>query len=185
MLRSRTAVYIDGFNVYYRLKGSRYKWLDYRAALQAKLGPDVDLQILRYFTARVNGRFDSDAPTRQDAYLRALAAYIPEISIHEGSFVVRDRWVRMVSDPSQYAHVLIPEEKGSDVNLAVHLLNDAHRDKFDVAYVMSNDSDPEAVLGDWLDDFITVEIARETYGVAIDPATDSLNIEETQRLRGV
>ena len=33
------------------------------------------------------------------------------------------------------------EEKGSDVNLAVHLLNDAWLDNYDCAIVISNDSD--------------------------------------------
>ncbi len=33
------------------------------------------------------------------------------------------------------------EEKGSDVNLATHLLHDAHMGRFDVAVVVSNDSD--------------------------------------------
>lgn len=33
------------------------------------------------------------------------------------------------------------EEKGSDVNLAVHLLNDAWKDLFDVGVVVSNDTD--------------------------------------------
>ena len=37
--------------------------------------------------------------------------------------------------------VIKTEEKGSDVNLATHLLHDAHRDRFDTAVVMSNDSD--------------------------------------------
>lgn len=37
--------------------------------------------------------------------------------------------------------VLKTEEKGSDVNLASHLLFDAFRDNFDVAAVISNDSD--------------------------------------------
>lgn len=37
--------------------------------------------------------------------------------------------------------VLKVEEKGSDVNLACHLLLDAFQNKFDVAAVLSNDSD--------------------------------------------
>ena len=41
----------------------------------------------------------------------------------------------------QFANVIKPEEKGSDVNLASHLLNDAHCKRFDVAVVISNDSD--------------------------------------------
>ena len=37
--------------------------------------------------------------------------------------------------------VIRTEEKGSDVNLAVHLLNDAWLDAYDCAVVVSNDSD--------------------------------------------
>ena len=40
-----------------------------------------------------------------------------------------------------WAKVLLTEEKGTDVNLAVHLLNDAWLDEYDCAVVVSNDSD--------------------------------------------
>jgi uncharacterized LabA/DUF88 family protein len=33
------------------------------------------------------------------------------------------------------------EEKGSDVNLAIHLVNDAWKDLYDVALIISNDAD--------------------------------------------
>ncbi len=39
------------------------------------------------------------------------------------------------------AEVHTMEEKGSDVNLAAHLLNDAWKEMFDVAVVISNDTD--------------------------------------------
>ena len=39
------------------------------------------------------------------------------------------------------AEVFKTEEKGSDVNLATHLLNDAHLGRFDCAIVVSGDSD--------------------------------------------
>jgi uncharacterized LabA/DUF88 family protein len=39
------------------------------------------------------------------------------------------------------ARVLKTEEKGSDVNLAAHLINDAHLNLFDEAIVVSGDSD--------------------------------------------
>lgn len=137
----RAAVYIDGFNVYFRLKGTPYKWLDYGALVRALLPADQDLRILKYFTARINGRFDADAPTRQDVYLRALRAHVSGLVIIEGSFLVTTKRSRLADNPNQFVEVLNPEEKGSDVNLAVHLINDACRDAFDVAYVMSNDSD--------------------------------------------
>jgi len=40
-----------------------------------------------------------------------------------------------------YARVFTREEKGSDVNLAVTMLNDAWRNEYDTALVLSNDSD--------------------------------------------
>ncbi len=39
------------------------------------------------------------------------------------------------------AYVLKTEEKGSDVNLATHLLFDSFKDDFETAVVISNDSD--------------------------------------------
>jgi N-methylhydantoinase B/oxoprolinase/acetone carboxylase alpha subunit len=44
--------------------------------------------------------------------------------------------------------------------------------------------DAEAVLGDWLDDYITAAMARDVYRVAIDEAGEAVDTEETKRLRG-
>ena len=43
--------------------------------------------------------------------------------------------------------------------------------------------DPELVMGDWLDDIITLAEARDVYGVAIDPRTRTLSLDETAKLR--
>ena len=43
--------------------------------------------------------------------------------------------------PQKYARVIKTEEKGSDVNLATQLLHDAHTGSYDIAVVISNDSD--------------------------------------------
>ena len=42
---------------------------------------------------------------------------------------------------SPFAQVIKTEEKGSDVNLAAHLLHDAHQSRFDAAVLITNDSD--------------------------------------------
>jgi uncharacterized LabA/DUF88 family protein len=42
---------------------------------------------------------------------------------------------------SRYVRVLKSEEKGSDVNMATHLVHDAHRGLFDAAVLVTNDSD--------------------------------------------
>ncbi len=41
----------------------------------------------------------------------------------------------------QFVEVYRSEEKGTDVSLAVHLVNDAHLDRFEAALIISNDSD--------------------------------------------
>jgi N-methylhydantoinase B/oxoprolinase/acetone carboxylase alpha subunit len=51
-------------------------------------------------------------------------------------------------------------------------------------YGNPRERDPELVLSDYLDDFISLEIARDTYGVAIDPAAEAVNAGETRQLRG-
>ena len=43
--------------------------------------------------------------------------------------------------------------------------------------------DPEMVLDDYLDDYITLEIARDIYRVAIDPDSEAIDQGETRRLR--
>jgi uncharacterized LabA/DUF88 family protein len=84
-----------------------------------------------------------DAPTRQDAYLRALAAYIPELSITFGGVVHKPVSMRLVTPGwgKKYVQVWKSEEKGSDVNLAVHLVNDAWQKRYDCAVICSNDGD--------------------------------------------
>ena len=45
------------------------------------------------------------------------------------------------SNTAKFAKVMKTEEKGSDVNLTVHLLNDAWMNAYDCAIVVTNDSD--------------------------------------------
>ena len=43
--------------------------------------------------------------------------------------------------------------------------------------------EPDAVLRDFADEYITIDMARETYGVVIDPNTREVDRDETDRLR--
>jgi hypothetical protein len=47
----------------------------------------------------------------------------------------------LVADPTKFATVIKTEEKGSDVNLATHLINDGHLLRYEQAVVITNDSD--------------------------------------------
>ena len=140
-----TNVYIDGFNLYYgalRRRWPELKWLDIGRFCTALL-PGQQINRIRYFTARViPSPADPQARARQDTYLRALRT-LPHISIHEGRFVLRHglRHRYPLTNPPQSVDVQLPEEEGSDVNLASYLLFDAFKGEFDEAVVISNDSD--------------------------------------------
>lgn len=169
----RTFVYIDGFNFYYgAVRGTPYKWLNFKTLLEKLLAPHHRIIRIKYFTALVSGKFDPDQPTRQKTYIRALETQIPEIEVYYGSFTTHEVIARIACPSNSYtgpfkipihsgkdvtlatlactsrqypgpfkAPVYKTEEKGSDVNLAVHIVNDAWEDQFDCAVIVSNDSD--------------------------------------------
>ena len=140
----RTYIYIDGFNLYYRgIKNTPYKWLDLKALSQKLLNQTHKIEAIKYFTATVSGRNDPQKPLRQQIYIRALEKFIPEISVYYGHFLSNPAWALLAHPTAtqKYVEIIKTEEKGSDVNLAVHLLNDAWLDKYDCAVVVSNDSD--------------------------------------------
>jgi len=139
-----THIYIDGFNLYYgALRRTPYRWLNLETLCQLLL-PKNTIGQIKYFTALVSARpNDPDQPVRQQLYLRALRT-LPKVSIHFGHFLTHEVMMALVVAPGQppkYARVIKTEEKGSDVNLATHLLHDAHMGRFDVAVIISNDSD--------------------------------------------
>jgi uncharacterized LabA/DUF88 family protein len=152
----RTIVYIDGFNLYYRMQRNRpdLKWVNPLRMAKAALDRSHDILSVNYYIARIAQRAsDPHAPARQDALLKALSS-VPAINIHEGSFMKSEPWMELAeppqAKPSGYAwtepppklvKVVKTEEKGSDVNLGVHLVRDAFTNAFDVAVVVTNDSD--------------------------------------------
>jgi len=140
----KTSVYIDGFNLYFRaLKNTPYKWLDLKTLVTKILQPHHQIVEIKYFTAIVSGKYDPKQPIRQKTYIRALEKYIPEFSVYYGQFLTNPTkmFKHPLTSPPKCVDVLKSEEKGSDVNLAVHLLNDAWLDKYDCAVLISNDSD--------------------------------------------
>lgn len=146
---ARTTLYIDGFNLYYRaLKGTPFKWLDVKKLAEQILATHNQITCVKYFTARVSGQRNPSAPRDQQAYLDALST-IPEVQIIHGRFLAKTIWrplVNPVPGLPRTVEVHTSEEKGSDVNLAVHLIHDAWSGRFDVAAVISNDSDLETPI---------------------------------------
>lgn len=132
----KVVAYIDGFNVYYGLNDKGWvdaKWLDYRALMESFLLPDQDLEAVRYFTAHIPG--PEDALRRQMNYLKALEA-------RGGVDIVLGRMERRPFRCKECGHNWKkPQEKESDVNLAVALLSDAYEGRVDEAWIICADSD--------------------------------------------
>ena len=142
-MRARTYVYVDAFNLYYgALKGTSHKWLDLWK-LCTLLLPRNDIVSIKYFTALVSARpHDPGQPLRQQLYLRALRASGVEIVYgHFLTHIVAMPLAKRHGSRQQTVEVIKTEEKGSDVNLATHLLLDGFHDRYEVAVVISNDSD--------------------------------------------
>src|SRR5207253_4957632 len=138
----RTNVYIDGFNLYYgAVRNTAYKWLNIAELCRLML-PRETIHEIKYFTARVQGRSsDPDQPVRQETYLRALRT-IPNLSIIFGHFLTNEIFMPVAgTNPQTYVKVIKTEEKGSDVNIAAHLIHDCYKGEFDIAALVSNDSD--------------------------------------------
>jgi hypothetical protein len=140
----KTIVYVDGFNLYYgAVKGTPYKWLDIHKLCQLLLPKNQPVKI-KYFTALVTARpNDVDQPNRQQIYLRALRT-IPNLEIILGHFLEHEIMMPIanpIPGGQKYIKVIKTEEKGSDVNIAAHLIHDGHQGSFEVAVVLSNDSD--------------------------------------------
>jgi len=133
----RVAAYVDGFNLYFGLKakhGRKYLWLDLQALAASLLRPGQILEKVTYFTARV--RNDRESEQRQSDYLDVLVHHSPLVTIMNGHFQEKHRQCWQCGSAWT-----VYEEKETDVNIAVALLEDAVRDRFDTALLISADSD--------------------------------------------
>jgi uncharacterized LabA/DUF88 family protein len=139
-VNEKTYVYIDGFNLFYGcLKGTEYKWLNIEKLCKMYLS-NFDVRKIYYFTAAVKPiESDKDKPMRQSVYVRALQT-LPLVEIIDGHFMSETLSLPL-ADGTGFADVIRTKEKRSDVNLASQLLWDAHCNNFEVAVIVSGDSD--------------------------------------------
>jgi hypothetical protein len=156
---------------YGAVKGTPHKWIDFRALVDVLLPEDEIGQIKYFTARVKNHYPGDGANERQNVYLRALSAagsveivlghfrrdvrwkvladnkfeptdlFVPPFRPRRVfSWMWKDKVSRRSSEGSG-ARVLISEEKGSDVNLGVHLVHDALCGLCQKALVITNDSD--------------------------------------------
>ncbi len=132
----RVVAYIDGFNLYYGLRSKGWRWfywLNIQEMARGMLKPDQMLITTKYFTSVVN--YPADKHRRQAIYLEALRT-LDSVEVYYGHYLSGTVICRHCGHTYQTYH-----EKMTDVNIAVELMSDAFQDKFDVALIVSADSD--------------------------------------------
>jgi len=140
----RTYIYIDGFNFYYRaVKDTSYKWINFKSLFEKLLSEQNQIIKIKYFTALVSGKYNPQKPIKQKTFLRALELTIPEIEIFYGHYLTHEVQAPLAKPEgiNKSVQIIKTEEKDSDVNIAVQLVNDAWLNNFDCAVIVSNDSD--------------------------------------------
>ena len=142
--------YLDGFNFYYNIcRKYDVKWIDleslFKHLLTHATETDISIESLIVYTATVFGKEKS---IRQTNYFNALKEYSRNTQIVRGKM----RRVEKNGYNHKYNEVLTIdawEEKNTDVNIAAGIVDDSHTiagKEFDVACLISNDSDLEAAL---------------------------------------
>lgn len=138
---NRTKVYIDGFNLYHAIdelnntpsKPFNYlKWLNLKA-LSEQIIKDDDLLVgVEYFSAFKKTNLDRFK--RHEQYVKALEYF--GVNVHLGVFKKKYHTCKVCKKEYQGW-----EEKETDVNLAIRLVDDAHTDQFDKALIITADTD--------------------------------------------
>lgn len=130
-------MYVDGYNLYHGLRQRglrRFYWLDLWQLGVELLKPAQSLEAVRYFTTRIKN--PDDSRRRQEIYLEAITIGRDRLSVDYGHFLEKKVECRACG-----AVWLRHEEKKTDVNIACRLLEDAMDDRYEVAIIVSGDSD--------------------------------------------
>jgi len=139
---NRIAVYIDGYNLYHSLENGFYDllWLDIERLSKTFIDDingsiDTEITFIKFFTAIWKNMPES--VEHHENYFNALEATSGKKVIqYLGKF-------NKVAEQCPRCHETIysQKEKHSDVNLALHMLNDAIYNEYDTALLISGDSD--------------------------------------------
>ncbi|MEI6308955.1 MAG: NYN domain-containing protein [bacterium] len=174
----RAITYIDGFNLYFGLRSQgwkRYYWLNIQLLAKNLLSAGFTLVATKYFTTYVKG--PPDKKKRQSTFIEALRT-LSDFEFFFGHYLTNPYRCHQCGYKE-----MIPKEKRTDVNIAVEILTDAYSDRFDVALLISGDSDLEPALSK-----VRNEFPEKQVFVAFPPNRVSKNLEtvahEVCQIRG-
>lgn len=141
MGKRKVMAFIDGFNLYHSIDdlqiNNHLKWLDIWKLCESSLNETEKLIAVKYFTAYTE--WNRRKVARHKIYIRALES--------SGVEIVRGRFAKETkTDINTGNRVEIYEEKETDINIAISLINHAVNDDYDQALVITADSDQVPTL---------------------------------------
>lgn len=165
-MKKKAIFYIDGYNWYHAVfkHYPEWKWLNIETFFTA-LRPDDEVVCVKMFSALIER--DQDAKERQQRYFSALST-LPKTRLILGVFQPRDVTCRATCG-QKYT---IQDEKKTDVNLAVEIIDDAINNRCDGMYIVSGDSDVQPAV-EW--------VVKNRPGIKITIYVPALPSEQSQR----
>lgn len=133
--QERIIAYIDGFNLYFGIREAGFhncRWLNVRKLVNSLLKPNQVLIDIKYFTSRVNN--NPEKQKRQSTYIEALES--SDIKIIYGNY--QDSSTECTKCGHSWRTA---KEKMTDVNISTSIIIDAYKDAYDMAILISGDSD--------------------------------------------
>lgn len=135
----RVILYIDGFNFYYGIKERGWYdcyWLDPFQLGMKLLRENQQLLQVKYFTARI-----SEVPSNPEKHKRQ-GIWLEAVEDLHNTQVFYGHYLSKVKRCFKCGSTWVDhEEKMTDVKIAVEMMRDAYEDRFDLALVVSGDSD--------------------------------------------
>lgn len=133
--KERIIAYVDGFNLYFGIREAgfdNYRWLNVKDLVLSLLKPHQELIAVKYFTSRVSQ--NPDKQKRQSTYIDALESV--GVQIFYGNYQDVTQECKRCGHQWRTA-----KEKMTDVNIATAIIVDAFKDEYDMAMLISGDSD--------------------------------------------
>jgi uncharacterized LabA/DUF88 family protein len=133
--KERVVAYIDGFNLYFGIREAGFdnsRWLNVKNLVEALLQPNQELAAVKYFTSRVSN--SPDKQKRQSTYIDALES--TGVQLFYGNYQDGKEECKRCGHIWRTA-----KEKMTDVNIATAIIVDAFEDAYDMAMLISGDSD--------------------------------------------
>lgn len=140
--KKKVTFYIDGFNFYFGLKRTKkvdpawraFYWIDIVKLCESFLGNNQMLEKVIYFTA---SPLSPQKNSRQSAFLNANKL------INGDRFeIVRGKYLdKHIICPYCKGDISRPEEKKTDVNISIRMVEDCVMDATDIVALVSADSD--------------------------------------------